>query len=407
MADQVSIVGVAMTPFGVHSDRSVADLTRVAVTEALDDAEIALDEVGAFFFGNATQGALEGQIMIPGQVALRALGVRLAPVFNVENACATGSSALYLAVNHVRSGAADVALAVGVEKMNVADRARSMAVFDGAYDVSRPDRLHQQLEELGGAADTADVGNRSIFMDIYAAFARAHMAKFGSTQEQIAAVASKNHAHAALNPRAYFRKAMSVGEILGARPLAYPLTVPMCSPLTDGAAAVVVCSAERLRRSSPGRSVEVLSCTAGSGTERSLGDYENHITRLTGDRAYNAAGVGPADVDVAEVHDATAFGELLLTELLGLCSPGEGGYAAERGETSLGGRLPVNPSGGLESKGHPLGATGLGQVFELVTQLRGEAGPRQVDGARVALAENGGGYYGGEEAVAVVTALRR
>lgn len=400
------IAGVGMTPFGVHEHETVGSLTARAVNDALQDAGLCIADVDSVYFANATQGPLEGQLMVPGEVALRRMGFERVPIFNVENACASGSSALSLALTSVRAGESEIALAVGAEKMNVGDRARSMSVFDGAYDVSNPDTLDRTLRDLGGDVDLSRVGPRSRFMDIYAAMARAHMSAYGSTQRQLAAVAAKNHRHSVANPLAHFRKSMSVDDVLFGRPLGFPLTVPMCSPLTDGAAATIVCSESVARRLAGNRSVEVLACVVGTGTQREPSDYSRHITRLTGERAFERAGVDPADIAVAEVHDATAFGELLVSELLGLVGMGDGGPAAEAGVTSIGGRIPINPSGGLESKGHPLAATGLGQIFELVTQLRAEAGDRQVDGARIALAENGGGFVEGEEAVAVVTILK-
>ncbi|XRQ08573.1 thiolase family protein [Actinomadura welshii] len=405
MSESVWVAGVGMTPFGVHEDRDASELAQAAIDEALEDAGLEHAQVEAAFYGNTAQGALEGQLMVGGQIVLRDLGFQRIPMFNVENACATGATALHLAIGQVRGGMADIALAVGVEKLNVGDRAATFAVFDGAYDVRDPGALRRLLAEIGGARDSEAAGDRSVFMDIYAALARAHMAKYGTTREQIAHVAAKNHRHAVDNPKAHYRKPMAVADVLAGRALAYPLTVPMCAPLTDGAAAAVVCSRDALARVGGGRGVRVLASVVGTGVDRALTDDGRHVTRLLARRAYEQAGVGPEDVDVAEVHDATAFGEIQLTELLGLCEPGAGGAAAESGRTSLGGPLPVNPSGGLESKGHPLGATGLGQVYELVAQLRGEAGPRQVPGARVAIAENGGGFLGGEEAVAAITVL--
>lgn len=404
MTEPVYIAGVSMTPFGIHEDKTVSDLTGWAVTEALEDAGIATGDVDAAFYGNTTHGALQGQIMVSGQLALRAAGFEGIPMYNVENACATGSTAFNLAVNAVRAGSADVALAVGAEKMNIGDKARSMTVFDGAYDVAAPEKLEAFLRSLGAEVE-GDLGSRSIFMDIYGAWARGHMDAYGTTQAQIAAVSSKNHGHSVHNERAHFRKAMSVEEILAARPLGFPLTVPMCSPITDGAAAAVVGTAEALDRLGVERRVEVKASVVGTGVVREQGDYSKHLARLAGRRAYEEAGVSPTDVSVAEVHDATAFAEILLPELLDFCGEGEGGKMAESGDSTIGGRLPINPSGGLESKGHPLGATGLGQIFELTTQLRGEAGVRQVEGARIALAENGGGFLDGEEAVCVVTIL--
>jgi len=404
MYDDIFIAGVAMTQFGVYPDRSVAEMTGTVVREALADAGITAKEIGCAFFGNTAQGALEGQLMVPGQIALRQAGLTGIPIVNVENACATAATAFSLACSQVAAGAADVALAVGAERMNINDRAKSMTIFDGASDVHHPERVQAELVELGGQQHDNGAGGHSPFMDVYAAFARAHMKAYGTTQEQIAAVAAKNHGHAVHNERAHYRKNKTVEQILAARPLGYPLTVPMCAPLTDGAAAAIVCRgdvAHRLGR----RGVKVRSSVIGTGVERDLSDYSRHVTRLTANRAYAQAGVSPHEVHIAEVHDATAFGEVLLSELLGLVPEGEGGPAAVRGETTIGGRVPINPSGGLESKGHPLGATGLGQIFEIVTQLRGEAGARQVEGARIGVVENGGGYQHGEEAVAVVTVL--
>ncbi|MET9914918.1 thiolase family protein [Streptomyces sp. NPDC006476] len=402
---RVWIAGVGMTPFGVHRDTSVYDLVRWAVTDALRDADASQDVLDVVFYGAATQGLLQGQHMIAGEIAMRQLGIQAIPVFNVENACATGSSAFTLAVAHVRAQAADVALAVGAEKMHIGDAERSMALFDTGYDVRDRAALTKTLYDLGGDVDEPDLGTRSIFMDIYAAMARSHMRQYATTREQIAAVAAKNHAHAVDNHRAHYRKAMSVDDVLVARRLSFPLTVPMCAPLTDGAAAVIVCNDSGLQKIGGRSGVQVLAAVMGTGSDRDISTFDDHLSARVAARAYESAGISPGEVDLAEVHDATAFGEILQTEMLGLVPAGDGGPAAERGDTSLGGRLPVNPSGGLESKGHPIGATGLGQLFELTQQLRGRAGTRQVEGARIALAENGGGFHRGEEAVASVVLL--
>ncbi|MPY55946.1 thiolase family protein [Streptomyces spongiae] len=404
-AAPVWIAGIGMTPFGVRREASVKDLTRDAVTEALKDAGLQLGDVDAAYFGNTSQSVLEGQIVVPGQMALRSMGFERIPVVNVENACATGATALHQAVLHVRSGAADVVLAVGVEKTNVDDKRKMLGLFDGGVDVHDPEGVRAALRELGGEVPVDDTAPRSMFMDIYAALARSHMKSFGTTKQHLALISEKNHAHAVSNPLAHFRKAMSAEEILAARTVAEPLTVPMCAPLTDGASAAIVCNEAGRRRLAAGRHIRILASVLGTGMPRSLSDWEHSVSRLAARTAYEQAGVGPQDVSVAEVHDASAFGELLQTELLGFCEIGGGGAYAASGATTLGGRLPVNPSGGLESKGHPMGASGLAQIYELVQQLRGESGTRQVPGARIALAENGGGMYGGEEAVAAITLL--
>lgn len=376
--NDIVIVATSMTPFGCHEDCSVKELVHQAVNDVLAASDVDPEQVEAAMFSNSTWGALGGQLMIGGQVALRDVGISGVPIFNVENACAGGASALHLAANHVLSGAADIALAVGAEKMNVGGKARSMAVFDGAYDVEDPEALQRSLEELGGPAQDGGRGQRSVFMDIYAAMARAHIVEHGTTARQLAAVASKNHAHAVDNEKAFYRAAISIEEVLAARPLAFPLTVPMCSPLTDGASAAVVTSRDVARRLGLRDDVMMLASAVATGRPRAASDVDQHVTSRAADRAYRMAGVGPADVDVSEVHDATAFGEIMAAERTRLCEPGQGGPDAEAGRTRLGGDLPINPSGGLESKGHPLSATGLAQVHELVEQLRGQCGSRPV-----------------------------
>ncbi len=400
----VWIVGVGMTAFGVRTQASVKDLTREAVTEALSDAGADIGAIEAAYFGNTCQDVLEGQVVVAGQMALRSMGFERIPMVNVENACATGATALHQAVMHVRAGAGDIVLAVGAEKLNIGDKQKSLGVFDGGVDVHDRKGVRAVLAELGGTAPD-DALPRSLFMDVYAALAQAHMDAFGTTKQQLALIAEKNHAHAVHNPLAHFRVPMSMEEILAARPVSGPLTVPMCAPLTDGAAAVVVCNAAGLKRLGARSPVRILATVLQTGTVRPLSAWDRSVSRLAALAAYEQAGVGPGDVSVAEVHDASAFGELLQTELLGFCEIGAGGKFAESGATRLGGRLPVNPSGGLESKGHPMGASGIAQIYELVHQLRGNCAARQVPGARIAIAENGGGLYAGEEAVAAITIL--
>ncbi|MGZ5266495.1 MAG: thiolase family protein [Caldimonas sp.] len=408
----IYVVGVGMTPFGRHPELDVKKLTRRAVGAALTDAGLVPAAIEAAYFANATQGHMERQHMIRGEIALRSMGIAGIPVVNVENACASGSSALQLAVTALKAGDAEIALAVGAEKMVSPDRELMFSVFDGAWDVAEHEAIVRKLLQLGVGIEpppgTTSDKPYSVFMDVYAAFARYHMQRFGTTQRQLAAVAAKNHTHSVHNPLSQYRKAYTTEEVLAAAPITYPLTLPMCSPVSDGAAAVLVDTAAGLKRHGidAKRAVRVLAVVIQTGSDREARDVQRHVSALAAQRAYDAAGVGPRDVDVAEVHDATAMGEIIQVENLGFCAFGDGGLLAERGETCLGGRLPVNPSGGLESKGHPIGATGLGQIHELVTQLRGEAGARQVPGARVAIAENGGGLQGIEEAVACISILQ-
>ena len=242
-------------------------------------------------------------------------------------------------------------------------------------------------------------------MDLYSGIARRHMKMFGTTQQQIAAVAAKNHWHSTMNPLSQYQVDMTVAEVLRDKEIVWPLTRAMCAPLSDGAAAAVLCTAAGLRRLAGARAVEIRGIGVASAQHREADDFAHHCARLAARRAYEMAGVGPGDASVVEVHDASAFAEILQVENLGLCEMGGGGPLAESGATRLGGRVPVNTSGGLISKGHPIAATGLVQLHELVQQLRGSAGRRQVEGARIAVAENGGGWVGVEEAACVVTVL--
>ncbi len=411
--DQIFIVGVAMTPFGKQLDRSVKQLASQAVGDACSDTGCEVDAIEAAFYGNCVQGHMEGQDMIRGEIALRAMGIEGIPVINVENACATASTALHMAVAYARAGEAGVVLAVGAEKMFSPDKAKMFGAFDGAWDVHGVDASRETLLTMGEGVEVPDgtMSDKpySVFMDFYAAMSRMHMKKYGSTREQLAAVAAKNHMHSTKNPLAQYQMPYTVEEVLAAPPIAYPLTLPMCSPISDGAAAAIICNAEGLKRigADANRAVRVLASAVQTGSDRAADDLDRHISRRAADQAYQRAGIAPDDIDVAEVHDATAAGEVIEVEALRLVTPGDGAAAAERGETSIGGRIPVNPSGGLECKGHPIGATGLAQVYELVTQLRGEAGDRQVENAQHAIAQNGGGLVGVEEAVTAVTLLGR
>lgn len=409
--NDVYIIGIGMTPFGRFLNRSLTHLAEEAVSLTLNDAGLSHGDIDAIAFANATQGAMEGQFGIRGQVALSGLPFDSVPIINVENACASASTALQIAMTQIQAGQVDIAMAVGAEKMCSADSALSMAAFEGSWDRANSENTLVRLDAMSAAVSTpeeaaARESARTVFMDIYAAFAKYHMGRFGTTQRQIAAVAAKNHRHSVENPLSQYRKPFTTEEVLDSRLIAWPFTLPMCSPISDGAAAAIVCSESALKRMAhPGRAVKVRACCLMNGGRREHTEIEKHISRRAALKAYETAGVTPEDIDLVECHDATAFGEIQQSENLGFFDFGEGGPGAERGDTTLGGRIPFNPSGGLESKGHPIGATGLGQIHELVTQLRGEAGPRQVKGARLALQENGGGLIGIEEAAVVVSIL--
>jgi len=404
----IYVCGVGMTPFGRYPEKSVKQLTCEAVGSALKDANCEIKDVQAAFFSASTTGYLQGQTFVPGQIALRDMGFEGIPMYNVENACASGSSAFHLATQALRAGDQDVVLAVGAEKMFIEDKARMFGVFDSGWDIETLEQNREKLLALGHGVEipegTTSSKPYSVFMDVYAAFCRQHMRNFGTTQRQIAAVCAKNHQHSVHNENAQFRNAYTIEQVLAAPPITYPLTLPMCAPISDGSAAAILCNAAGLKRleGDSKRAIRVLASIVQTGSARDPGDYANHITALAAKKLYEKAGVGPGEVDVVEVHDATAMGEVIQAENLQLVPFGEAGPAAERGDFTIGGRVPINPSGGLESRGHPISATGLAQIYELVTQLRGEAGARQVEGARVAVQENGGGLYGYEEAVAVL-----
>jgi len=400
---EVFLVGVGMTPFARHLDKSCGELARSAVQAALADARLSAADVQAIFYANTALGAIEGQMGIKAQHALRPLGFDGVPMVNVEDACSGSAVALNLAITQVGSGECEVALAVGAEKLNTKDAARRFAAFNQPEDLAAVQGFvdrHMPLAERTPVPPevVVDPAMRSIFMDAYAINARLHMARHGSTWRQLAAVSSKNHGHSTMNPLAQFQNAMGIDEILAARVISWPLTLPMCSPISDGASAAVV-------RLAAARPVKVLASVVRGGSARALEDGDRAAVRLAALAAYERAGIGPQDVSVAEVHDASAYAEIAHTEYLGLCDPGAGGRVAEMGDTTLGGRIPVNVSGGLQSRGHPVAATGLAQIHELVAQLRGEAGKRQVAGARIGIASNGGGFIGVEDAVCCVTVL--
>lgn len=409
----IYIAGISMTVFGRHFERSLDDLAREAVDGALKDAGCAKEDLGTAFYAGITNGPLQGQFAIPGQVVLTKLGIEGIPVYNIDNGCAAGSSAFALAVQSLKAGVTDVALALGAEKMNVEDKLSVLKLMEAGWDVSRVEENYARLVKLGEGIVPPEGSESdkpySKFMSIYAALCRNHMGKWGTTQRQIAAVSAKNHQHSVHNPWSQFRKPFTIDEVLAAPPITYPLTLPMCAPVTDGAAAAIICTEEGLKRigADRNRCIRVAASVVRSASSRSIDQHELNLARLAANQAYEIAGLGPNDMHVAEVHDAAAMGEIIQVENLGFVAMGEGGPAAERGDFTIGGRLPVNPSGGLESKGHPLGATGIGQLYELVTQLRGEAGARQVEGARHAIQENGGGNIGVEEAAVAVHILSK
>jgi acetyl-CoA acetyltransferase len=378
----VHVAGIGMTRFTKQPGRSLKDLTGEAVTATLKDAGLTTDDVQACYFGNAVAGSMTGQEMLAGQFFLRPLGFGGIPVFNVENACASASTAFHLAWQAVASGVHDIVLAVGAEKMTHPDKARSFAAIGGSVDVET------------APADLP--AGRSFLMDMYAESALRYMEQAGATRADLARVVVKNQRHGMLNPAAQYGGELTVEEVLAGREIVWPFTLQMCSPISDGAAAALLVSGESGMDRGPG--VRVLASVARSAPV----DGATSVTSLAAAAAYDAAGLGPPDLDCVEVHDAAASAELVIYEQLGLAEPGAGAALIRGGDTDLGGRLPVNTSGGLLARGHPIGATGLAQIVEVVLQLRGAAGDRQVPRARVALTQNAGGWHGADNVTSVI-----
>jgi acetyl-CoA acetyltransferase len=379
------ITGAGQTRCGRFPHASVASLAIEALDAALADAADGEDRIEAIFFSNALSGLLTGQECVRGQVALRHSRYGGIPIVNVENACAGGSTALHLACQAIDAGAYETVAIVGSEKMSHPDRRRPIKALEGAADV-----------ELLAEAPA----DHSVFMDSYAERARRRIAQQGWTSADFASVVVKNRRHAVHNPGAQFRQEMTVEQVLASRMITEPLTLPMCSPIGDGAAALVLTGSRDRHPQSIRVRASALSSTGGPAP----GSVVQRATATAGEQS----GIAPRDVDVIEVHDATASAELEAYEHLGLASEGEGNRLIAEGRTLLGGSLPVNTNGGLLSRGHPVGATGVLQIVELVTQLRGAANGRQVDPTpRLALAQNAGGFVEGDNAVAVVTILER
>ena len=401
MRTEAIVAGVGMTNFGKHLDEGLKAIGGQAVTAALADAGITGADLDAAYVGNAAAGLITGQESIRGQVVLRGIGLGKLPVINVENACASASTAVHQAAAMITAGLYDCVLALGVEKLYHEDKKRSFGAFSGAVDVEQLQEFMAGLEKRADSAAKGAGQRRSMFMDIYAAVARNHMDRYGTTVEQFASISAKNSRHGHLNSRAQFREELTVEDVLAAPMIAEPLTRPMCSPIGDGAAALILVSPEGARRLGIDNPVRIRSSVLHSGWDRTPG--EDDVARLCAAEAYEEAGIGPEDLSLVECHDASAPAELIAYEALGLCSTGEGGRLVDTGDTAIGGLIPVNTSGGLLRKGHPVGATGIAQIVELTEQIQGRSGDRQVEGATVGLAHNGGGTIGTDAAAMCVT----
>jgi acetyl-CoA acetyltransferase len=385
---RVAVVGIGSTAFGEHPHTSTRTLAAQAVSEALADASLDGRRLHAAYVGYGITGLLDGQEGMIGQLALRELGICGLPITRVENACASSACAVREAALAIRAGEAELALAFGVEKMCGYPTGDVMRALAGDGDVA--------LE--------GDVG--LVFPGVFAMMARAHMARFATPREALAAVAEKAHANGALNPKAHFQKPISRAQALTGRIVADPLTVYDCCPISDGAAAVVLASESIAKRLS-GPKIWLDACVLVSGTYERQDFCSFEASGRAASLAYERAGIGPGDVNLAEVHDCFTIAEIIHSEDLGFVPKGDGGAAVLRGETAIRGRIPINASGGLKAKGHPVGATGVGQVVEVVTQLRGHAGERQVTGARVGLTHCMGGFFAADCGSVVVSVLSR
>jgi acetyl-CoA acyltransferase len=388
MSAKTAITGIGMTPFGKHLDRSLKDLAGEAIDGALTDAGVAPDEIEMAFVGNAMASVVTGQVSVVGQTILRDLGYSRIPTYNIDNACASSSSALALASQAIRAGDAETVLVCGVEKLYAPERQRAYIALNGAAGV-------EFVEEAG-----IDVEKESIFVAaIYPERFARYTERYGLDAEDLARISVKNRTNAADNPVAQYRAPMTVEDVLASRVIVEPLTALMCAPIGDGASAVVLRAA---KHADDGPKAPLWLRAASIGMGASPG--EESSIHWAASRAYAAAGIGPDDVDLAEVHDSISFNEMLAYEELGFCEQGKGAELVREGATAIDGRIPVNTSGGLESRGHPVAATGLAQLIELGTQLRGEAGSRQVAGTpTVGLAENAGGFARDDTAAISVT----
>jgi acetyl-CoA acyltransferase len=376
----VWVLGTAMTKIGRYPEKDIVDLGSEVALDALDDAGLTMADVQVMAVGNAYEASMCNAQRIQKQVGQTGI-----PAYNVSNACATGATAVRTAMLAIRAGEADIGLAIGVEQMGKMGLLGSAAKAKSDQNIFTPSGRYGSVISPEGQLGT------SLMPGIFAQAGMEYAFEHGVTREQFARVAVKNHRHSALNPLAQYQKVFDLDEILAAEEICYPNTVPMCCPTGDGAAAVVLVSDQRLARMDPHLrrravkiSASVLTTDPYTDTDQVLADI-NTLTRNAAKQAYEEAGVGPTDLDLVELHDCFATAELLHYDNLGLCEPGGGGDFIDSGAPTRDGTIPVNVSGGLLSKGHPIGATGVANIYEVTTHLRGEAGARQIEGAKVGL----------------------
>ncbi|MBF0362444.1 MAG: thiolase domain-containing protein [Oligoflexia bacterium] len=373
----VAIIGIGINKWGELWNKSLRDIYVEAALNAIDDAKI--EKIDAMYVGSMAPGLFVGQEHLSSLLS-DYLGHGPIPTTRVESACASGGLAIRQGFIDVASGMNDIVLVGGVEKMNDVDGATATDALASASD--------SEWEAFHGIT----------FPGIYALMARAHMMRYGTTRTHLSQVAVKNHENGLLNPHAQFQMKLTVDQVSNSAKVADPLRLLDCSPVTDGAAAVIMCPLDMAKKISKNHAIVKLS-GSGHATDsialHSRADLTTlNSTILAAQQAYKMAKLGPKDINFAEVHDCFTISEIIISESLGFFEKGEGGRAVERGETSLSGKMPINPSGGLKSKGHPVGATGVAQVYEVVSQLRGDAGKRQLKNAKRALTQNMGGSGG-------------
>jgi len=404
----VAIVGAGMIKFGKYPEKSIKDLVREAVQKTLTDAGIDSKSLEAAYVGSAAPGIMTGQEQIKAQVTLSAMGIDTIPMYNVENACASSSSAFNLAWTAVGAGLYDCVLVVGFEKLYDKDKMKSFMALGTAVDIENVTQFLEDFMKKQGKNESimsADSGkSKSIFMDMYAYYTRTYMKRYGLTQEHFAKIAVKSHKNGKLNPHAQYQKEVTIDEVLNSGDISFPLTKMMCSPICDGSAAAIICSKEKAGRFTQ-KPIWVKASVVGSGrVSHDLGDT---LTKRLAPKAFEAAGIGPEDIDVIEVHDATSPSEIITLIELGIIKGEDAPKCIDEGWLELDGKNPSNTSGGLASKGHPIGATGLGQIHEIVQQLRGTAGKRQVKDPKIGMTHNGGGILGVDAAAMALHIFNR
>ncbi|MGB9499203.1 MAG: thiolase family protein [Dissulfuribacterales bacterium] len=404
----VAIVGVGMTRFGKYPNKGIKDLVREAVEDALGDAGIDKKKIEAAFVGNAAAGLMTGQEQIRGQVTLSAMGIDEIPIYNIESACASSSSAFNLGWMSVASGIHDCVLVTGFEKLYDENKLKSFQALGTAVDLENYIAYFKEAEKHSDSGDKifheGGGEKRSIFMDMYSFLIKGYMRQYGLTQEQFAKLSVKSHKNGALNPHAQYQKEVSLEEVLHSGDVIYPLTRMMCAPIGDGSAAAILCPKSKVAQYTT-KPIWIAASVVGSG--KITYDVKNSITKRLAPKAYEAAGVGPEDIDVVEVHDATSPTEIISIIELQLCPAEEAARWIDNGYMEIDGKMPTNTSGGLATKGHPIGATGTGMIYEIVKQLRGEAGRRQVKDSKIGMTQNGGGIIGIDGAAMTIHIFKR